>query len=195
MARTKSPQTKKKIIQVALQLLLKKDYSAITVSEIAKEAGLAEGTLYGHFTSKDGIFVEIFSSYWDSFMQGLQPVLWDEAPMKARIERLVNAFYAFYDQHFEAFMFLFFRGRDFRGKILVKETPETIIERIILIGVATGEIVRGNKCENASILASIMIGAIINPVSGPDRLTTLGVKVLSSQVIAACLRIFEVQNK
>ncbi|WP_297632562.1 TetR/AcrR family transcriptional regulator [uncultured Clostridium sp.] len=51
----KSRLTKEKLFKVAMDLVDKKGYENITVSEICKEAGVAKGTFYVHFESKDDI--------------------------------------------------------------------------------------------------------------------------------------------
>ncbi len=48
------------ILSVAARLFAEKGYANATTAEIAHEAGVAEGTLYHHFGSKDGIFRTIF---------------------------------------------------------------------------------------------------------------------------------------
>src|SRR5512145_1329129 len=55
------------ILTTASRLFAEKGYSNATTSEIAREAGVAEGTLYHHFGSKDGIFLTLF----DETIEGL----------------------------------------------------------------------------------------------------------------------------
>ncbi len=44
---------------VALRLFQDRDYSAITMSDIARVAGMAKGTLYLYFTTKEALFLDI----------------------------------------------------------------------------------------------------------------------------------------
>lgn len=46
-----------KILKAALKVFAKKGYSAATTSEIAREAGIAEGTIFRHFKTKKDILL------------------------------------------------------------------------------------------------------------------------------------------
>jgi len=48
--------TKRKIFNVAMKLFSEKGYDATSVEEITAITGIAKGTLYYHFTSKEEIF-------------------------------------------------------------------------------------------------------------------------------------------
>ncbi len=54
--------TRKKLIQAALKLLKEKEFNAINVEEITKEAGVAKGTFYIYFKRKEDIISE-YSRY------------------------------------------------------------------------------------------------------------------------------------
>ncbi|MFN3533856.1 MAG: TetR/AcrR family transcriptional regulator [Desulfatiglandales bacterium] len=49
-----------KILQAATKVFAKKGFFASKVSEIAKEAGVADGTIYLYFENKDHILISIF---------------------------------------------------------------------------------------------------------------------------------------
>lgn len=59
--------TKNKIYNVAIELLENKGYENITISDICKQAGVAVGSFYTHFNSKNDILVEIFKRGDDYF--------------------------------------------------------------------------------------------------------------------------------
>ena len=48
--------TKRKIFETALKLFAEKGYDATSVEEITSVVGVAKGTLYYHFSSKEEIF-------------------------------------------------------------------------------------------------------------------------------------------
>jgi len=60
------------ILAVASHLFAEKGYSNTTTAEIAQEAGVAEGTLYHHFGSKDGIFLTIFDEMVEEYLAGAE---------------------------------------------------------------------------------------------------------------------------
>ena len=48
--------TKRKIFETSMKLFAKKGYDATSIEDITAEVGVAKGTLYYHFTSKEEIF-------------------------------------------------------------------------------------------------------------------------------------------
>lgn len=63
------------ILAVASRLFAEKGYPNTPTSEIAREAGVAEGTLYHHFGSKDGIFLSIFNETVDGYIAGVENLI------------------------------------------------------------------------------------------------------------------------
>jgi len=63
------------ILATASRLFAKKGYSQTTTAEIAREAGVAEGTLYHHFGSKDGIFLTLFDETMEGYLTGIDTIL------------------------------------------------------------------------------------------------------------------------
>jgi len=52
--------TGKKILKAATRVFVEKGYRGATTSEIAKEAGVAEGTIFKHFKTKKELFLSLF---------------------------------------------------------------------------------------------------------------------------------------
>ncbi len=54
--------TRERLLAVARELIEEGGYGAATVAAMAERAGVASGTLYRHFASKEELFVEVFRS-------------------------------------------------------------------------------------------------------------------------------------
>ncbi len=65
--------TRQKILDAGLDLFSKKGYFGATTKEIAKKAGVAELTLFRHFSSKEKLFEEIINTF--SFLPALKGLL------------------------------------------------------------------------------------------------------------------------
>jgi len=65
--------TRDKILQAGLRLFSKKGYLGATTKEIAHKAGVAELTLFRHFSSKEKLFEEMMEGY--SFLPTLKGLL------------------------------------------------------------------------------------------------------------------------
>jgi len=63
------------ILSTASRLFATRGYSQTTTAEIAREAGVAEGTLYHHFGSKDGIFLTLFDETMEGYLAGIEALL------------------------------------------------------------------------------------------------------------------------
>ncbi|MFN3395825.1 MAG: TetR/AcrR family transcriptional regulator [Thermodesulfovibrionales bacterium] len=65
--------TRQKILEAGLKLFSEKGFIGATTKEIAKEAGIAEITLFRHFPTKENLFEEVISRY--SFLPALKNLL------------------------------------------------------------------------------------------------------------------------
>jgi AcrR family transcriptional regulator len=65
--------TKDRILKTGLKLFSKKGYLGATTKEIAKEASVAELTLFRYFPSKEKLFEEVINTY--SFLPALRGLL------------------------------------------------------------------------------------------------------------------------
>ncbi len=63
---SKTARRKKKIIQVATQLFSEKSYHDVTIDEVATKAGIAKGTIYLYFESKERLYLEILENCFES---------------------------------------------------------------------------------------------------------------------------------
>lgn len=59
--------TQKKIIDAAIKVFSEKGFEGATTSEIAQEAGVAEGTIFRHFSTKKGILQGILLQVVDNY--------------------------------------------------------------------------------------------------------------------------------
>ncbi len=56
------------ILDAALRTFVRRGYAETKVSEIASEAGVAEGTLYNYFNSKEELLLALFDEKWNSII-------------------------------------------------------------------------------------------------------------------------------
>src|SRR6266513_2472003 len=57
---TQADLTRERLVRAALELFIAQGYHETTTPQIAKKAGVAEGTIYRHFTSKQHCFNELY---------------------------------------------------------------------------------------------------------------------------------------
>lgn len=97
--------TKDKLVRAALLLVARDGFGAATTAAIAAEAGVAEGTLYRHFPSKDDLMVEAYRRLKEKVFEKISSGEdGDEAP-DVRLKRVWRALYEAYRSDVEAFVF------------------------------------------------------------------------------------------
>jgi len=64
--------TRRLIQQAALELFVAKGVGETTVRDLARAAGIAEGTLYRHYASMDALVWELFSTNYAAFARRLR---------------------------------------------------------------------------------------------------------------------------
>jgi TetR/AcrR family fatty acid metabolism transcriptional regulator len=60
VARPKVADKRRRILEAAIRVFARKGYFAARVSDIAKKAGVADGTIYLYFRSKEDVLVRLF---------------------------------------------------------------------------------------------------------------------------------------
>lgn len=67
--------SRQKILDAALKTFVSRGYHDTKVSEIAFHAGVAEGTLYNYFTSKEEMLLALFDEKWGGMLDDLRGAL------------------------------------------------------------------------------------------------------------------------
>jgi AcrR family transcriptional regulator len=75
--------TRDKILKAAQKLFARHGYDGTTTKELAEKAGIAEGTLFRHFTNKKAILVEIATQGWVELLTDLLTELSEMASYEA----------------------------------------------------------------------------------------------------------------
>jgi len=87
--------TRERLLRAAQELIEEGGYGAASVIAIADRAGLAAGTLYRHFSSKEDLFVEVFRSVCDRELRAMRAAA-DAMPADAsHVDRLVTVLATF----------------------------------------------------------------------------------------------------
>ncbi|WP_072620779.1 TetR/AcrR family transcriptional regulator [Spirulina major] len=75
--------TRDRILQAALKLFARKGYDATTTKDLATAAGVAEGTLFRHFSNKKAILIEVATKGWVEILTDLLTELSEMGSYKA----------------------------------------------------------------------------------------------------------------
>jgi AcrR family transcriptional regulator len=77
--------TRETLMAAAAELMREVGFDAMTTAAVAKRAGLAEGTIYRHFQSKDALAESVFADIWRRFNAHFEARL---PPRDQPVERL-----------------------------------------------------------------------------------------------------------
>ena len=76
-------QTRTKILQAAQKLFARKGFDGTTTKDLARKAGVAEGTIFRHFSNKKAILIELATEGWVDILTDLLTELSEMASYKA----------------------------------------------------------------------------------------------------------------
>jgi AcrR family transcriptional regulator len=85
---TIAPGTRERLLASARELIEEGGYGAAPVIAIAERAGVAAGTLYRHFPSKEDLFVEVFRSVCEGEERAMRAAATDMPESAPAVERL-----------------------------------------------------------------------------------------------------------
>ena len=91
MVQRKKPEARDAILAGAFRLFSRKGYSATTLSEIAREAGMSTGNLYIYFGSKLAILYAIYDPWLRARVDALEHELARIKSPDRRVRRLLSA--------------------------------------------------------------------------------------------------------
>lgn len=67
--------TRETLMRAAAELMSEVGYDAMTTAAVARRAGLAEGTIYRHFHSKEALAETVFAGVWDEMCAAVEAAL------------------------------------------------------------------------------------------------------------------------
>jgi AcrR family transcriptional regulator len=76
-------ETRTRILKAALKLFARQGYDGTTTRDLAEKAGVAEGTLFRHFTNKKAILIEVATQGWIEILTDLLTELSEMGSYKA----------------------------------------------------------------------------------------------------------------
>src|SRR5438270_9301693 len=79
-----------RIMDAAVKVFAERGFHTATVAEIAKAAGVADGTIYLYFKSKDDLLLRLFDEKMTALLDEARTALDAEKTAPARLERFIQ---------------------------------------------------------------------------------------------------------
>jgi TetR/AcrR family fatty acid metabolism transcriptional regulator len=94
----RDPDKPQQIVEAAIRVFARNGYYSSRVSDIAREAGIASGTIYLYFKTKDEILVTLFRDKMAAFVARLRREIAEEPDPASKIRRLVRVHFSVLEQ-------------------------------------------------------------------------------------------------
>lgn len=158
---SKKFERRESIMKVATNLFYDKSFHDVTMDEIAEEVGVAKGTLYLYFSSKEKLYLEILESSFEAIESVLHKEVEKNDPAPKKLKKVLTIIFNFYMENRKVLKIL---GRD--ETHLIREHYElterwrlkriSLYEKIIRKGIKEGTF----KNQNVRLSAIILYGSI-----------------------------------
>lgn len=80
----------KRLMEKSEELFVKYGYSAVTIDQIANEAGISKMTIYKYFRSKEDLFIEAFKKHIDYHINSIEQAVKSKYHTVDKIEFMYN---------------------------------------------------------------------------------------------------------
>ena len=166
--------TKRKIFETAMQLFADKGYEATSIEEITATVGVAKGTLYYHFSSKEEIFnflveegmkllknsIQIKTDKVSNYIDKIRAIILIQIKVIVKYESLITI------------VLSQMWGKEERNKRSRKYVFEylSIVEDIVREGIEKGEIIDKNPEVIASEIFSLTRSCLIYKIKLEEKI-------------------------
>jgi len=152
--------TKDALLEASLRLFVRKGVAATTTRDIAAAAGVAEGTIYRHFVSKEALAEELFLSNYLPYARRLREAIRGQAEPMDQVAAMLRDFCAEHDRNPDLMHFLLIAQHGQLAKVPAgSDTPVAVLRSVIEAGVASG---RFRRIDSA-LATYLVLGLLLEP--------------------------------
>jgi TetR/AcrR family fatty acid metabolism transcriptional regulator len=166
---------RKQILDAAIQVFAEKGFHRTTIKDIARVAGIADGTIYTYFASKDKILIAVLDRLNETTERKQQFVLSGEQDLKAFFQAYLRQRMALLWPNAEVF-------RVVLPELLVNgELRKQYYEQVLAPTIAVGEQFFQIQSEQPQINIPLTVRAIAGTLLGLLMLQLLGDQEIAEQ--------------
>lgn len=88
---TRRPEKTEKVLEAAGQLFREQGYGAVSMDQIARDAGVSKATVYAHFESKERLFAAIIEHGCTTYLEGIVPAVQQLDDMHEALTRIARS--------------------------------------------------------------------------------------------------------
>lgn len=159
--------TKELIAETALRLFVEKGIKETTIRDIAGAAGIAEGTLYRHYTSKEELAWELFLDNFTTFARELDGLKQQYGTLKERLDAMARHFCSDFDVNPLLFSYVLLQLHGLARKVSRDvPNPMSVLRDIIAEGMAQGEIPKRDPDVVTAMVAGLVLQLAVFKIHG-----------------------------
>jgi AcrR family transcriptional regulator len=182
--------TRERLLTAAQELIEEGGYGAATVAAIADRTGLASGTLYRHFSSKEELFVEVFRSVCDREVRAMGDAADGLPADSSSVDRLTTVLATFADRALRRPRLAWALIAEPVDRLVdaerlaYRERYSALCAETLRAGIAAGEL----PDQNAELVAAALVGGCGEALVGP--LSPVAGRKPAREEIVSALRLF-----
>lgn len=168
--RTSGEETKTRIERAAIAVFSKSGINGASIKDIAKAAGVSQGAMYNHYTSKEQLAWDLFSRSWSEIGTELRLRVREGSTLRQKLHAAIRYVFDLYEQDPELVTFVYFSRHDHLRRVRANVPNPYIIFRLIIAeAMKRGEIPRRNPEVMTAMTAGILIQMIDSKALGRIR--------------------------
>ncbi|MEW6536445.1 MAG: TetR/AcrR family transcriptional regulator [Candidatus Auribacterota bacterium] len=152
------------ISEAAIEVVTEKGYDKLTMNDVAEKAGIATGTIYNYFKSKEDLFVFVHEQMHVTISEKLQEVATKDNDPAERIKEFFSEVFAFCEQH--KMVIILSKQLGLKDKFPVEQKMANIAEhiqvtqKIIDDGIKQKKFRKVDSLQTASIWFYSLVGLL-----------------------------------
>ena len=132
------------IIDAAVVVIAENGYHQAQVSKIAKQAGVADGTIYLYFKNKEDILISLFEEKMGSFIEKIDTMIAGKGTAAEKLLKMIEAHFSMLskDHHMAIVTQLELRQSNKELRLRINDVLKgylQVIDKIVIEGIETGE--------------------------------------------------------
>ena len=133
----------KQIVDAAVIVIAENGYHQAQVSKIAKEAGVADGTIYLYFKNKEDILISVFREKMAIFVNNVEVILKQDIDTSEKLFRMIDSHFRILheDRHLAIVTQLELRQSNKELRLRINEVLKeylTLLDAILKEGIVNG---------------------------------------------------------
>lgn len=151
--------TKHKIARAALDLFITKGVTETTTREIAQSAGVAEGSIYRHYESKEALAWELFRNHFQHLALSLDAAQRPHDSLRDKAEAIVRTWCRLAEEDWSLFTYYLLVQHRHLARIADEDNPVQVLRRVIADAMERGEI----PARDVETMTGMALGVVMQP--------------------------------